>query len=248
MSLMWVPREPRAFPVYAYKGKGTFCLLFYVLFHSHFLFLTCFCFSAGYSLMNLFDTKFGGEMALALLPAGEPMWTARIRDNFLHPSFESIAAYGTVILGAPSVAKADLGKSPTREGTILLSSEQSTGSSHGLIHRLSRAGPQQRPVQNPEGAASSTPPVVDPVSTTAEPKQKEDEKEKVEKREPEKKSAEAPSGAQTRKHSSKVELLDYVIVSDSLSGLDTGIRRPAPDVDDQVTLTEMMAKKKKDPF
>ncbi|KAF5789628.1 hypothetical protein HanPI659440_Chr09g0323731 [Helianthus annuus] len=209
MSLMWVPKEPRAFPVYAYKGKG-------------------------YSLMNVFDPKVGGEIASALLPAGEPIWTARIRDIFLHPSSKSVAAYGTVILGAPSVAKADLGKSPTREGTILLSSEESIGSSHGLIRRLSRAGPQQRPVQNPEGAVGSAPPVVDPVATAAEPGRKEPEKEKVGKREPEKKSAEEPSGAQTRKRSSKAELLDYVVVSDSLSGLDAGIKRPAPDPDDQV--------------
>ncbi|MFS7962835.1 hypothetical protein Hanom_Chr08g00731201 [Helianthus anomalus] len=40
MSLMWVPREPRATPLYAYKGK------------------------AGYSLLNVFDPKSGGEMTI----------------------------------------------------------------------------------------------------------------------------------------------------------------------------------------
>ncbi|KAJ0699624.1 hypothetical protein HanOQP8_Chr10g0358001 [Helianthus annuus] len=220
MSLMWVPREPTAFPVYAYKGKG-------------------------YSLINVFDLKVGGEIATALLPEGEPAWTARIRDSFLHPSSESVASYGTVILGTPFVAEADLGKSPTREGTILLLSEESTSSSHGLIRRSSRAGPQQRPVPNPEGAASFAPPIVNPVVTTTEPKRKEAEKEKIEKRESEKKSAEEPSGAQTRKRFSKVELLDYVVVSNPLSGLDAGIKGPAPDADDQATLTEMMAKKQK---
>ncbi|MFS7998323.1 hypothetical protein Hanom_Chr12g01152381 [Helianthus anomalus] len=104
MSLLWVPREPRAFPVYAYKGKG-------------------------YSLMNVFDPKVAGEIATALLHVGTTAWTARIRDNFLHPSSEDITAYGTVILGSPAVAQADVGKSPTREGTILLSSEGSTTSS-----------------------------------------------------------------------------------------------------------------------
>ncbi|MFS7921316.1 hypothetical protein Hanom_Chr03g00235371 [Helianthus anomalus] len=124
------------------------------------------------------------------------MWTARIRVNFLHPSSESVAAYGTIILGAPSVAKVDLGKSPTREGAILLLSEESTGSSHGLIHPLSRA----------------------------EPEQKEAEKKKIEERETEKKkSAEEPVSAPTRKCFSKVEMLDYVVVSDSLSGLDEGL-------------------------
>ncbi|KAM0011281.1 hypothetical protein Hdeb2414_s0065g00766751 [Helianthus debilis subsp. tardiflorus] len=188
----------------------------------------------GYSLINVFDPKVGGEIASALLPAREPIWTARIRDNFLHPSSDSVAAYGTVILGALSVAKADLCKSPTREGTILLLNEESIGSSHRLIHHSSRAGPQQRPVQNPEGAASFAPPVVDPVATAVEPGRKEPEKEKDGKRQPEKKSAEEPPGAQTRKRSSKVELLDYVVVSDSLSGLDAGIKRPALDPDDQV--------------
>ncbi|MFS7998325.1 hypothetical protein Hanom_Chr12g01152411 [Helianthus anomalus] len=109
MSLLWVPREPRAFLVYAYKGKSTLC----------------------YSLMNVFDPKVAGEIATTLLHVGTPAWTARIRDNFLHPSSEDITAYGTVILGSPVVAQADVGKSPTRGGggTILLSSEGSTSSS-----------------------------------------------------------------------------------------------------------------------
>ncbi|KAJ0441883.1 hypothetical protein HanRHA438_Chr16g0750751 [Helianthus annuus] len=80
-------------------------------------------------LMNVFDPKVAGEIAMTLLPVRTPAWTARIRDNFLHPSSEDIAAYGTMILGAPSVAQADVGKYPTREGTILLSSEESTSSS-----------------------------------------------------------------------------------------------------------------------
>ncbi|KAM0025785.1 hypothetical protein Hdeb2414_s0021g00578651 [Helianthus debilis subsp. tardiflorus] len=37
MSLLWVPKDPRAAPIYAYKGKG-------------------------YSLMNVMDSKVGGEM------------------------------------------------------------------------------------------------------------------------------------------------------------------------------------------
>ncbi|MFS7921329.1 hypothetical protein Hanom_Chr03g00235521 [Helianthus anomalus] len=198
MSLMWVPREPRAYPVYAYKGKGTICLLFYVLFLSPSLFVTRFCFSEGYSLMNVFDPKVGGEVALALLPTGEPTWTTRIRDNFLHPSSESVATYGTIILGAPSVAKVDLGKSPTQEGDILLSSEESIDSSHGLIHPLSFTGPQQRPVQDPAGGDASTPPVVDLVVVTVEPEQKEAEKKKTEERATEKKkSTEEPVGVPT---------------------------------------------------
>ncbi|MFS8018565.1 hypothetical protein Hanom_Chr15g01393501 [Helianthus anomalus] len=66
MSLLWVPRDPKAYPVYAHKGK------------------------ARYSLMNVFDPKVSGGMVAAALPEGEPIWTARIRDNFLHPSTESM--------------------------------------------------------------------------------------------------------------------------------------------------------------
>ncbi|KAJ0809836.1 hypothetical protein HanPI659440_Chr01g0019831 [Helianthus annuus] len=221
MSLMWLPRDPRTYPVYAYKGK------------------------AGYSLMNVFDPKVAGEMATAALPDGEPVWTARIRDNLLHPSFESIEAYGTVILGAPK-AKTDLDKAPTQEETILLSSEESTGSSNNLFCRSSRAGPQQRPAQDSTVGDASSPPVVDLASVAAEPEQKEARRKKVEEGETEKRrSAEESAGAPTHKRSSKVQLLDYVVVSDSLSGLETGIKWPAPDPDNHAMLIVLVAKKQK---
>ncbi|KAM0027740.1 hypothetical protein Hdeb2414_s0019g00543701 [Helianthus debilis subsp. tardiflorus] len=47
MSMLWVPQNPRAYPVYAHKGKG-------------------------YCLMNVFDPKVAGGMAVAALPEGEP--------------------------------------------------------------------------------------------------------------------------------------------------------------------------------
>ncbi|KAJ0734621.1 hypothetical protein HanPI659440_Chr11g0422211 [Helianthus annuus] len=46
MSLMWVPKDPRATPIYAYRGRG-------------------------YSLMNVLDPEIGGEMTARLLPEGE---------------------------------------------------------------------------------------------------------------------------------------------------------------------------------
>ncbi|MFS8024046.1 hypothetical protein Hanom_Chr16g01458631 [Helianthus anomalus] len=73
----------------------------------------------GYSLMNVFDPKVAGGIAMAAFPEGEPE-------------------------------------------PILLSSEESTGSSHGLTHRSSRAGPQQRPGPDPTVGDVSTPPVIDP--------------------------------------------------------------------------------------
>ncbi|MFS7937868.1 hypothetical protein Hanom_Chr05g00432821 [Helianthus anomalus] len=118
MSMMWVPKDPRAGPVYAFKGK------------------------VGYSLMKVLNSEVGGEMTGMLLPEGEKPWVDRIKDNFLHSSSESLAAYGVVILGAPFAVETEVNKPPTREETILLSSEESTGSSHGLIYRSTRAGPQ----------------------------------------------------------------------------------------------------------
>ncbi|KAF5802640.1 hypothetical protein HanRHA438_Chr06g0271001 [Helianthus annuus] len=61
MSMLWVPQNRRAYPVYGHKGK------------------------AEYSLMNVFDCKVVGGMAVAALPEGEPRWVAHIRDNFCTP-------------------------------------------------------------------------------------------------------------------------------------------------------------------
>ncbi|MFS8017429.1 hypothetical protein Hanom_Chr15g01380281 [Helianthus anomalus] len=167
MSLLWVPHDPRAYPVYTHKGKG-------------------------YSLINVFDPKVAGGMVVAALPEGEPGWISRIRDNFLHPSNESMTAYGNVLLGVV-VDETDVYAIPTREELILLSSEESASSSHDLIHHSSRAA----------------------------------------------------CNALIRKRSSNVTLSDNVVVSDSLSDLDAGVKRSAPDADDDVTLTELLAKKQK---
>ncbi|KAJ0713897.1 hypothetical protein HanPI659440_Chr13g0483531 [Helianthus annuus] len=221
MSLLWVPRDPRAYPVYAYKGK------------------------AGYSLINVFDPKVAGEMAMATFPVGEPKWAERIRDNFLHPSSESMGAYSNMILGVLE-AKTDLDTTPTREEAILLSSEESMSLALGLTHRSSRAGPQQRLGQDSTVGGVSTPPVVDPASIVVGPKQKVVEAEKAEKREARnKKTTDEPARAPTRKRFFNGKLLNYVVVSDSLSGLDARIKRFAPDPDDKATLTEIMAKKQK---
>ncbi|MFS7953641.1 hypothetical protein Hanom_Chr07g00621051 [Helianthus anomalus] len=126
----------------------------------------------GYSLMNVFDPKVAGEMAMAALPVGKPKRNERIRDKFLHPSSESMGAYTNVILGALE-DKTDLDTAPTREEAILLSSEESTSSSHGLIHHSPCADPQQRPGRDPTIGGVSTPPVVDPITVAAGPKWRE---------------------------------------------------------------------------
>ncbi|MFS7921991.1 hypothetical protein Hanom_Chr03g00243401 [Helianthus anomalus] len=170
--------------------------------------------AAGYNLMNVFDPKVAGGMAVVAFPEGEPSWTARIKDNFLHPSPESMSAYNNVILGFAET-ETDVDSIPTREEPIILSSEESTGSSHGLTHLSSRAGPQQGPVQEPTGEGVSTPPTVDP---TAVAEQKEARRKKrEEKKTDEKKTAKEPTSAPNRKRSSNVKLLYHVVVSDSLS-------------------------------
>ncbi|KAF5789817.1 hypothetical protein HanXRQr2_Chr09g0375681 [Helianthus annuus] len=197
-----------------------------------------------YSLNNVFDRKVAGGMAVAALPEGEPGWISRIRDNFLHPSNESMSAYNNVILGAIE-DETDFDTIPTREELILLSSEESAGSSHGLIHRSSRASPQQGPVQEPAGEGTSTPPVVDPTIGAVEQQKEARRMKREEKKTEEKKTAKETASAPTRKRLSNVKLLDYVVVSDSLFGLDAGTKRTALDSDDKVTLTEMMVKKQK---
>ncbi|KAM0044442.1 hypothetical protein Hdeb2414_s0010g00353321 [Helianthus debilis subsp. tardiflorus] len=116
MSMLWVPQNPRAYPFYGHKGK------------------------AGYSLMNVFDSKVTGGMAVAALLEGEPGWVDRIRDNFLHPSNESMVTYANTVLGDDE-DDTDVDVVPAREELILLSSEESDGSSHDLIYLSSRAGP-----------------------------------------------------------------------------------------------------------
>ncbi|KAJ0808689.1 hypothetical protein HanPI659440_Chr01g0006141 [Helianthus annuus] len=58
MSMLWVPQNPRAYPVYGYKGKS------------------------GYSLMNVFDPNVGSAMVVAALPEDRLVWVDQIRDNF----------------------------------------------------------------------------------------------------------------------------------------------------------------------
>ncbi|KAJ0620959.1 hypothetical protein HanIR_Chr01g0003251 [Helianthus annuus] len=137
MSLMWVPKHPKAAPIYSYMGKG-------------------------YSLMNALDSEVGGEMVSKVLQEGEKSWVDRIRDNFLHPSSKTLNTYIATPLGArlPASTKPEVGKSPAREEAILLLSEESTGSSHGLIHRSTRVDPRARPVQASRGDAASKPPTV----------------------------------------------------------------------------------------
>ncbi|KAJ0800583.1 hypothetical protein HanPI659440_Chr03g0104761 [Helianthus annuus] len=58
------------------------------------------------------------------------------------------------------------------------------------------------------------------------------------------KRAEEPTVKAPRKRPSTSFFLDYVVVSDTLSGLDAGDKRAERDPDDDATMTEIMKKKK----
>ncbi|MFS7945306.1 hypothetical protein Hanom_Chr06g00522731 [Helianthus anomalus] len=216
MSTLWAPQNPRAYPVYGYKGK------------------------AGYSLMNVFDPKVGDAMVVVVLPEDRPVWVDQIRDNFLHPSSESMATYANDVLDDDGEDATNLDTAPTWEELILLSSEESASSSQDLIHRSSRAGPQRGATREPAGECVSNP-AVDPKVAAA--KKRETRKKKKEDR-TEEKTTEEPVAEPTRKRPSNASVLDYVVVSETLSGLDAGVKRPSRDPDDDATLTEMIKKRK----
>ncbi|KAF5786010.1 hypothetical protein HanRHA438_Chr10g0447681 [Helianthus annuus] len=77
----------------------------------------------------------------------------------------------------------------------------------------------------------------DVLSPTREEKKKVDKSEKKEK-------VEEPVTGVPRKQPSNFSLLDYVVVSDTLSSLDAGDKRAERDPDDDATLTEIEKKKK----
>ncbi|MFS7996188.1 hypothetical protein Hanom_Chr12g01127021 [Helianthus anomalus] len=174
-------------------------------------------FTVGYSLMNVLDPKGGGAMVVAYFPEGRPVWLDQIRDRFLHPTSESLATYGNTILGEDGGYDLDDSINPTREEVIILSSEGSDGSHEGLIPRSTHAGP-------PQGTVN------EPVNEPAKKKRVD----KCERKKAEETAAEAP-----RKRPSNSSFLDFVVVSDTLSGLDAGDKHADHGPDDDATLTEI---------
>ncbi|KAM0025177.1 hypothetical protein Hdeb2414_s0021g00571381 [Helianthus debilis subsp. tardiflorus] len=81
---------------------------------------------------------------------------------------------------------------------------------------------------------------VDDLDDTINPTQEE----KLDKSEKKEKKVEENVTEASRKQPSNHLFLDYVVVSDTLSGLDTGDKRAERDPDDDETLTEIMKKKK----
>ncbi|KAJ0605995.1 hypothetical protein HanHA300_Chr02g0069201 [Helianthus annuus] len=182
--------------------------------------------------------KVGGAMVVATIAEGRPLWLDQIRDRFLHPTSESLAAYANTILGEDGGDDLDDVFSPTREEVIILSSEGSDRSHEGLIPHSPHAGLPQgtmnEPVNEPAGDDVDAPVVI--------AEQLETRKKKIDKSEG--KKAEEPTAKAPRKRPSTSFFLDYVVVSDTLSGLDAGDKRVERDHDDDATLTEIMKKKK----
>ncbi|KAJ0836660.1 hypothetical protein HanRHA438_Chr16g0769511 [Helianthus annuus] len=217
MSMLWIPRNPRGIPVYGFQGK------------------------VRYSLLNVLDTKAGGAMTEAIQLEGRPAWLDQIRHCFLHPTSESFAAYANTILGEDEEDGFDDTTDPTREEVIVLSSEGSDRSREGLTLHSSRAGPAQgaanEPVNEPVGD-DLNPPVETAEQLETRKKKKLDKSEKKEKR-VEENVTETP-----RKRPSTLPFLDYVVVSDTISGLGAGGKRTERDPEDDETLTEIVKKKK----
>ncbi|KAJ0830892.1 hypothetical protein HanPSC8_Chr15g0660671 [Helianthus annuus] len=179
-------------------------------------------------------------MVVASLPEGRPLWLDQIRDIFLHPSNESPANYANTVLGDDGEDDIDFDVNRTREEPILLSSEESDDASFHLIRRSSRAGPQRGPSEEPAADDVDTPVVDLQVRDT---KQVETRMKRKKDNSGDKK-AEEPVAETPRKRPSNSSFLDYVVVSDTLSALDVGVKRQSRDPNDDSTLTEMMKKRK----
>ncbi|MFS7980072.1 hypothetical protein Hanom_Chr10g00935061 [Helianthus anomalus] len=179
-----------------------------------------------------------GAMIEEVFAEGKPAWLDQIRDRFLHPTSGSFAAYANTILGEDDGDELDDTVDPTREEVIVLSSEGSDRSCEGLIHRSPCAGPTQGAVNEP----MNEPVDVDPSVETAEQLETR-KKKKLDKSEKEKKVEENVTEA-SRKRPSTFPFLDYVVISDTLSGLDAGGKRTKRDPEDDDTLTEIMKKRK----
>ncbi|MFS7946116.1 hypothetical protein Hanom_Chr06g00532261 [Helianthus anomalus] len=151
--------------------------------------------------------------------------------------------YANTVLGDDGEDETNVDTAPTREELILLSSEESAGSYQDLINCSSRAGPQRGATREPVSEGISTP-VVDPQAAAAAAKQTETKKRKKKGERTEEKTIEEHVSGTTRKRPSNASVFDYVIVSDTLSCLDAGVKRPSREPDDDATLTEMMKKRK----
>ncbi|KAF5800095.1 hypothetical protein HanXRQr2_Chr07g0312071 [Helianthus annuus] len=215
MSLLWVPKNPLGQPVYSYQGKF------------------------GYSLLNVLDPKAAGAMVEAIQAEGNPTWLDQIRGRFLHPTDESLSRYASEVLGE------DVWNDPVdpgREGVIVLSSGSSDQNLEDLTSRCARAGTAQGDAAEPvHEVVGDDDDVEVPVDSSAQLESR--KKARTSKSGRKEGKAEGKAVGSSRKQPSILPCLDYVVVSDTLSGLGVGERSRESDPDDSATLTEHMRKK-----
>ncbi|KAM0067653.1 hypothetical protein Hdeb2414_s0002g00063841 [Helianthus debilis subsp. tardiflorus] len=215
MSLLWVPKHPLGQPVYSYQGKF------------------------GYSLINVLEPKSAGAMVEAIQENGKPTCLDQIRGRFLHPTDESLSRYASEVLGEEVWNDT---VDPGREEVIVLSSGSSDQNLEGLTSLCARASTAQgdatEPVHEVVGDDDDAEIPVDP-SAQLEPRKKA----RTNKSGRKEGKTEGKAAGSFRKPPSTLPCLDYVVVSDTLSGLGVGERSRESDPDDSATLTEHLKKK-----
>ncbi|KAJ0537521.1 hypothetical protein HanHA300_Chr08g0264351 [Helianthus annuus] len=225
MSMLWVPKHPLGQPVYSHRGKCMIPLL---------------CF--GYSLLNALDPKAAGAMVEAIQADGNPTWLDQIRDRFLHPTDQSLSRYAAEVLGEDVW---DDFVNSDQEDVVVVSSGSSGWGGEDLTSRSARAGTvpggDAEPVHEVVGDDDDAEASIDPSAQLETRK-----KARTDRSGRRGEGVEGGAAGSSRKRPSILSYLDYVVVSDTLSGLGPGEVRQESDPDDRATLTEHMKKKSLD--
>ncbi|KAM0054425.1 hypothetical protein Hdeb2414_s0006g00194761 [Helianthus debilis subsp. tardiflorus] len=129
---------------------------------------------------------------------------------------------------------------PTREEVVVLSSGSSDRSPEDLTSHCARAGFAQAAVNEPVHEVVGGEEEI-PVDPSAQLEIRRKTKAGVSERKEE--GVEVKVADTSRKRPSTLPVLDYVVVSDTLSGLGAGEKPRGSDPEDRSTLTEMMRKK-----
>ncbi|KAJ0888776.1 hypothetical protein HanRHA438_Chr09g0405791 [Helianthus annuus] len=216
MSLLWVPKHPLGQPVYSHQGKF------------------------GYSLINVLDPKAAGAMVEAIQADGNPTWLDQIRGRFLHPTDESLGRCANEVLGEDVW---DDSVDSGREEVIVLSSGSSDQILEGLTSRCARAGTARGEVAEPVLGVDDDDD--DDEETAVDPSAQLEVRKRARTSKSGKKEGrtEGKAVGSSRKQPSTLPCLDYVVVSDTFSGLGVGERNRESDPDDGATLSEHMKKK-----
>ncbi|KAM0047657.1 hypothetical protein Hdeb2414_s0008g00265791 [Helianthus debilis subsp. tardiflorus] len=180
-----------------------------------------------------------GAMVEAIQADGNPTWLDQIRDRFLHPTDASLSRYADEILGEDVW---DDSVDSGREEVIILSSGSSDRHVEDLTSNCACAGTA------PGGVAEPVHEIVgdeDDVEASVDPSAQLETRKKARTDRSGRREEKTEGGAagSSRKRSSTLPYLDYVVVSGTLFGLGPGEVRQGSDPDDKATFTEHMKKK-----